>query len=400
MTKSEAPLAVIVPVRGNNGLGALRSLSAEGVRCLGISLGPLTANGFSRSCRTIRLPDPAHDEPRFLEGLLRIGRDAESRPVLFPMNDLCVMQLAKHRSVLEPLFRHAFMEWEDYACLATKAGMYHRANACGVPTPAWQQLFEDSAPREIASRLRYPVLLKPVRHFELDGRQQVRDSFGFFRRYGKALEVPDADMLLKRYQEVREAGFACLVQEMIPGGAEHLYTLAFYADPSSEVIAGFVGRKLRQYPGDFGTVTIGESRWDEDVAELGARFIKASNYRGIGNIEFKRDPRDGQLRLMELNLRAGSFISLPTASGVNLIHFAYRHLIGDPIPATRQRDGVLWVDILRDFLEIRAQRRRSGSPAWLALLAYRSHPHVHAVFSWKDPMPFLLTPFQIPRTQA
>ena len=42
---------------------------------------------------------------------------------------------------------------------------------------------------------------------------------------------------------------------------------------------------------------------DPELVELGLRSFRAIGYRGVGSIEFKRDDRDGRLKMIELDLR-------------------------------------------------------------------------------------------------
>ena len=60
-------------------------------------------------------------------------------------------------------------------------------------------------------------------------------------------------------------------------------------------------------------------------------------------MEFKRDPRDGGYKLMEINARHWLWHSLAAACGVNLSYVAYRDAIGDPFVAPRQIDGRRWI---------------------------------------------------------
>jgi D-aspartate ligase len=41
------------------------------------------------------------------------------------------------------------------------------------------------------------------------------------------------------------------------------------------------------------------TRWRPEVAEAGLRFLRAIGPRGMAHAEFKRDSRDGELKLIE-----------------------------------------------------------------------------------------------------
>jgi predicted ATP-grasp superfamily ATP-dependent carboligase len=111
--------------------------------------------------------------------------------------------------------------------------------------------------------------------------------------------------------------------------------------------------------------------------------------RGLANVEFKRDPRDGVLKLIECNARFTAANALVERAGLDLASLVYNRLLGLPLPATdRFRDGVrLWAPG-RDFLSFLELRRRGelGLGAWLHSVL---HPALLPVFSWSDPRPSL-----------
>ena len=163
-----------------------------------------------------------------------------------------------------------------------------------------------------------------------------------------------------------------MVQELIPGGDECLYTFGSYVNEDGEALGLFSGRKLRQTPPGVGTCRVGEAVWVEEVVEQGLRLLRRVGFHGISQVEFKRDPRDGVYKLMEINPRLWQWHGLAAACGVDLPQIAYRDLLGRPQTAVRMNGaGKRWAISLM-----------SGSqPAFLR------PPYVDAVFSLDDPLP-------------
>src|ERR1019366_6213084 len=127
--------------------------------------------------------------------------------------------------------------------------------------------------------------------------------------------------------------------------------------------------------------------WQPDVAELGLRFFQDLGLRGLAFVEFKRDGRDGQLKLIECNARFGLATSQVRRAGIDLPVLAYNRLTGraDP-PLGRFRDGVhLWFP--REDFKTYRQYRAAGqlsTTQWLLSLAHLQHTPVMA---WDDPGP-------------
>jgi predicted ATP-grasp superfamily ATP-dependent carboligase len=103
--------------------------------------------------------------------------------------------------------------------------------------------------------------------------------------------------------------------------------------------------------------------------------------------EFKRDSRDGLLKLIEVNHRFTAANELVRAAGIDLALLAYSRLAGRPGPRLNgyRTGGAMWYPLqdARAFLAYR-RRREITSAAWLRSLACRQHP---GLFSWDDPLP-------------
>jgi D-aspartate ligase len=196
--------------------------------------------------------------------------------------------------------------------------------------------------------------------------------------------------LERRLVEINPSGLDVIVQSIVPGPNTNLYLVRAYADASSRPLVLCTQRKIRQYPTDFGDATLSESVRAEDVAELGAEFMQRIGYHGLASIEFKRDARTGDLKLMELNTRLGQNNILNTRCGVNVPLVAYLDLTGQkPAPRTEHREGVRYVVVGKDFRAFLDYYRRGelGPVQWAHSVATA---RVFPYLDWRDPFPFLV----------
>jgi predicted ATP-grasp superfamily ATP-dependent carboligase len=129
---------------------------------------------------------------------------------------------------------------------------------------------------------------------------------------------------------------------------------------------------------------VGEAIWDPDAVSGALRLLRELGFHGISQVEYKRDPRDGSLRLMEVNARLWQWHSLASDCGVDLVEIAYRDALGLPVrEATSERAGQRrWVALVRHLRESR--RDRLGLRKTLAPLR---PPFSEPVLSLRDPMP-------------
>ena len=256
--------------------------------------------------------------------LERLGARLPQRAVLFPSHDEYIWPLSRHAERLAPWFIIPFSRWDVMQQVHDKRAQMEAACRSGVETP--KTLFVSSAAEleEAAREVPFPAVLKPV------------DSLAFKLRFHRhILDVRDRTDLERVYNKVDDLG-VLMLQERIPGGEDALHTVGSYLDAGSRPLAVFTGHKLRQYPHAGGSCLAGVSRWDDELAESGLRLLQELHFHGVSQVEFKRDPRDGRYRLMEVNARHWKWHSLAAVCGVNLSLAAYRDAIGRPLVAPRR----------------------------------------------------------------
>ncbi len=116
----------------------------------------------------------------------------------------------------------------------------------------------------------------------------------------------------------------------------------------------------------------------------------------MGNIEFKRDLRDGQLKVIECNPRLTDAQALVRAAGVPIDEIIYRSVTGQTILQHRQTDkDIRMLDLMRDFaayLELR-RRKELSLREWLASLG--KGQKISSLFSITDPVPWVVRTMQI-----
>src|SRR5215212_10373087 len=83
---------------------------------------------------------------------------------------------------------------------------------------------------------------------------------------------------------------------------------------------------------------------NDDVLDLTIRFLRSVGYRGIVDLGFRRDDRDGQYKLLDVNPRIGSSFRLfLDSNGVDVARALYLDMTGQPIPESRARVGRRWL---------------------------------------------------------
>jgi D-aspartate ligase len=315
--------AVVVDVGWVNGLAAVRSLGRAGIRVLALDHRPSALGFRSRYAEAVLAPDP-QDEEAFVSFLGSL--DVERAP-LFATHDEPLNAIARGADRLGDRFLYPFPAWDVLSRIQTKRGQLEAAEAAGIAVPRTSYPSSAAEARAAAEELGLPVLVKPS-STEGFKRRFKRQAF----RCDTLAEVGDAFAQAEPYEP--------MVQEVIPGGDGELYTLGSYLRADGEPLGLFSGRKLRQTPPGVGTCRVGEAVWVEEVVESGLRLLRALGFHGLSQVEFKRDPRDGAYKLMEVNPRLFQWHGLAAACRVDLPLIAYRDLTGErlePVSANGSR---------------------------------------------------------------
>jgi D-aspartate ligase len=356
-------------------LPVARSLARKGVRvtALGTTDDPVRR---SRACAEyVDLGSGDGVQDRWLAWLA--GHPVPGAVVL-PCNDDALELSARHRArLLELGYRPAELDPEVTLAMLDKDRTYQLARACDVPTPH-TVVARPGDDVSVADDLQLPCALKP------------RHSHLFIRHFGlriKAFHAADRDELAFHLERLGALGLEMIVTEIIPGDEDAFCSFYGYLDERGESLLHLTKRKLRQYPPHFGLATYHMVNREPEVIELGLRFCRGVGLRGIGVVEFKRDPRDGALKLIECNARFTAATELVHHAGVDLAGIAYDRALGRRVePVIDYRAGVRMWHPVEDARTAMALRREGEltTRRWLASLAHRQH---FPLWSWRDPMP-------------
>lgn len=356
------------------GLAIVRSLGREGIPVEGVAL---REHEFGLRSRYLRDGRVVSGE----EGLLAALRAANAhagRPVLFPERDENVEVVLNRWDEVRELADVPLPDDPEATRRLRRKDVLPRVAAeAGVASP---QTVRAESPEQIrAAGLRPPLLLKAV-----EG-QEFALTFG-----EKAFVARDVNEAVAGWKRAKDKGFDTIVQELVPDSHEHVWSLFTYIGRDGEPRASVVGRKVRQGPLRFGTSAVFTSADDPEVHELGHRLLRAAGYTGLAHVELVRDPRDGQLKLLEVNTRPPIWAGIATGPELGIARIAYDDLTGaEPAPERTLPDDITWVYLAKDVWVSAQMARRLELHPREFLRHYVRRKKVRAVFAVDDPRPAL-----------
>jgi D-aspartate ligase len=366
------------------GLGIARSLGRRGIPICLID-DQRSISEFSKYVTRAVLVKDLRDEQKTIDSVMEVGeRYGLKGWVLFPTRDETVAAFSRQRDRLAEFFRVTTPGWDSVRWAWDKKNTYDRAEELGIPVPHTYNPRTEEELAELYSHL--PLAIKPA----------VKENF-FYATGAKAwrADTPDQlmDLFRKATRQIRPEEI--LIQEIIPGDGQQQYSYcAFFRD--GEAQSTLVAKRIRQHPREFGrAATYVETIEFPEIEELSERFLRAINYYGLVEVEFKQDLRDGQFKLLDVNARTWGFHTLGGPAGVDFPYLLYADQVGRPTERCRARAGVGWLRAVTDFPTI-------VSDLWDGVFDLRGYwislgrTRVESVFCLQDPLPSVAEVLMLP----
>jgi len=358
-----------------HGLAIARSLGRHGIPVCVLD-NEYSIARFSRyTTRYLRVP-ALRREQETVDSLVAVAEKLNLKGwVLFPTRDEHVAAFSRHKTTLEGWFRSPTPEWECIKWAWNKWNTYCLAEKLGIATPkTW-------CPRTLqeleAIEAQFPLGVKPA----------VKEDF-FYATKAKAWRANNRKELRELWEQavIHSGPNEVLIQEIIPGdGTCQFSSCVLFKDGKS--IASMEAQRWRQHPPEFGrAATYVESIDRPDLEELSARFLREINYYGLAEVEFKLDPRDGKLKLLDVNARTWGFHALGPPAGVDFPHLLFADQVGKEVAECRGRAGIGWIRMVTDVPSC-VLGFAGGYLKWQDYRRSLRHFGIESVFSKEDLRP-------------
>ncbi len=359
------------------GLGIVRSLGRRGIPVYVLDDQPAIA-GYSRyATHSLRVAD-LRDEQQIVETLCTIGRQYKLENwVLYPTREELVVALARHRTTLTPLFRVPTPPWQTIRYAWDKRETYQLARTLGIPTP---HIWLTNNYAEVSTLANYlPLVLKPA----------IKEHF-FYATRTKAWRANTPAELAAHYLSACQLmdHQEIILQELIPGDGDQQFAFcSFFKD--GEALASMVVQRRRQHPYEFGRASTYVISLDlPRLAEMSCRFLKAIDYYGLVEMEYKYDQRDATYKLLDVNARTWGYHSLGARAGVDFSALLFADQLGEPPTRCQATPGLHWIRLLTD-LPLALQELVHGRLDLAWYLSTLRQIDVEAVFDRTDIRPAL-----------
>lgn len=346
-------------------LAVVRSLGRQGVEVGAGSTSRHSVSFYSNFVRSKYIyPDPKATPERFVNSvnsiLLQEGYD-----VFLPIGYNATVAASKFREHFDGQTAVPVVNYRTLSIAADKAKTINFAEEIGIPMPK-TVVCKNIKDVKATEELKFPVVIKGT----LEGGSTT------YANEPAELESKCNFLFAKSQKEA-------LIQEYIPGDGYGFFALLNKGKPR----AIFMHKRTREYPVRGGPSTAAESIYEPRLKELGLKILQSLKWHGVAMVEFKKDLRDGEYKLMEINPKFWGSLDLAIASGVDFPYLACKMAVdGDVKQVFRYNVGVkfLWpfpYDLVRSLTA------PLSIPAFVKDL---SDSRVRKNISWNDLNPNLI----------
>ena len=290
-------------------LGIVRSLGRRGIQIMVGSSNPRGRSGFSRYAQRRFTYIPPNKDLAIAHSMI-MRRVQEWRPdILMPLFTAgweVVYAFYEEYSGLTTVVpnpgKELFESLYDKGLLAD----YADEHEVQIPMTFCPQTMKEAV--ELRESLPYPVLLKPRKAVDGAGIQLVTSP-------------AELVAVLRQFQRIP------VIQEKIEGEDLELTILCI----DGLAIAGSAYISLRNMPLPYGPPVACRTIRDKTLMRTGMEFLRRLHYHGVAHLDFRRDKRDGQAKLLDFNPRIAGSNDSSLCSGVDFAYMLYQLARGEKV---------------------------------------------------------------------
>jgi len=182
-----------------------------------------------------------------------------------------------------------------------------------------------------------------------------------------------------------------VITDFVPGPTEMEHALHVLFDSESRLVAWFSLRKSIQSPLHKGITAAAVSTHDYALVQRMLPLFEHLRWQGPADVELKTDPRDGKVKLIEINGRFSGAIGFPIALGIDMANLYVRASRGERLPEAGlpvYPEGIRYINPGPYLLVLPARMREDGlRSTFRALRAECSGRVVVPAWPLRDPAP-------------
>lgn len=274
----------------------------------------------------------------------------EKIDVVIPMNDYSAHYLSLFKDSLLGFTKFIIPSYHTFMNGYDKNRLMKTCSENGFPHPETVDLSSYNI-EQVDKQIKFPALIKP--NISTGAR-----GFAIVKSISELEEK--LPCIIKNYGD-------CHLQEYIPSGGKQYKVELFISD--QKLINSTVIDKMRYYPQKGGSSCFNQTVERNDLVVLCYNLLKTIKWEGFADFDLIEDPRDGIVKILEINPRIPACIKASFNSGVDFVENIVHASLNYPITKYTYTPGnylrYLGLDIL---WFIKSKNRLRVKPSWINFL--------------------------------
>ncbi len=364
-----------------NALSIVRSLGRRGISVSVASSANCQAFNSRFIDHKFIVPEGTTPADYFKELLLGEDSHQYEKSILLACSDVGIEFIINNHTALAEKYTLDVQKPHLQKAMLDKQETLRMAKEAGIGIPEFWNIDSLEDITLIEDEINFPAIIKPI-HSHL-----FQQAFGG----KKLLQIDNKKELHEKATEVVAKGLEFMISELIPGPDTLLSSYYTHIDDDGHALFKFTKHIIRRSPPNFGGACYHGTQWLPETAEKGEQFFRSIGFTGVANVEFKRDTRDGQLKIIECNARYTAGQELVTRSGMDISYMIYQFLTGTKLPtATKYKENMRYWYPREDIRSYRVLASRGDLSLFQWLKSIAHYPTVFPYFSITDPKPSLV----------
>ncbi len=243
--------------------------------------------------------------------------------MMFPIGDVMTDLIAKNQEEIAKYTKILLPPYDVFVQGRNKVLTMKAAQRAGCPIPLTWYPDDESLEVIVEKITNYPVLIKPAISAGARG----------------IVFCNNKEDILKEFYQVQNQYGQSYIQEYVPQTGIQ-YKVDAVMDKNQIVYAAVAYSKLRYYPPNGGSSILNKTEYRPDIIASALNVMKELRWIGLCDFDFITDPKDGIVKLMEINPRFPESYRATVAAGVDMSKIIYQLAIGQkPQPQLKYKEN-------------------------------------------------------------
>lgn len=372
-----------IPVLTFGELGLVHCLGTAGIPVYTASERSPNIASHSRFSKD-HLVFSSYESETFIEELNDFGNSLDTKAVIMCHDDRALLTISNHRNVLKENFLFRLPKAEMVRSILDKLSFIRLCDRYDLPAPESMEVSNLDELSALEQQIRPPYIIKPTyRHYWYG--EEFKETVGSYR---KAYICQTYDELKSMYQKIVQVNPSVVIQEYVIGKDKQMFDVNLHVNEEGGIDGFVIGQKLRVYPPKAGWGSYVKTVIDEEMYEICTSIISKLNLKGMLNIQFKKDERTGEPKLIEIHTRTSIFDFLGASAGQNIPSKYYHNLVGNaPEDSINYKKDVAYLNLARD-LRLLIRHRKEYNMSLIEWLKSYQDVSVFDGMTLKDPKVF------------